>query len=191
MKATSVIAYRRKREGKTNYKKRLKLLLSKKPRLVIKKSLNNLTAQIIEFNPKGDKVLIGVSTKTLEKLGWKAHRGNITSAYLLGFLIGKKSKVKEAIVDLGLQLSKNKTALYAVVKGAIDAGMKIPCSEEIFPSEERISGKHISDYAKALKTDKEKYNKQFSKMIKNNIDPEKMEKYFEEMKNKIGGGASK
>jgi len=29
------VPYRRKREGKTNYKKRLKLLLSNKPRLVI------------------------------------------------------------------------------------------------------------------------------------------------------------
>ena len=34
---TKRVEYRRKRKGKTNYKKRLNLLLSKKPRLVIRK----------------------------------------------------------------------------------------------------------------------------------------------------------
>ena len=46
---TQVVPFKRKREGKTDYKKRLKLLSSSKPRLVIRKSLKNMTVQIIEY----------------------------------------------------------------------------------------------------------------------------------------------
>ena len=31
----------------------------------------------------------------------------------------------------------------AVVKGVIDAGIKVPSDEETFPPEERISGEHL------------------------------------------------
>ena len=41
MRRRKVIKYKRKRTGKTNYKKRLSILKSKKHRLVIRKSLNN------------------------------------------------------------------------------------------------------------------------------------------------------
>jgi len=34
---------------------------------------------------------------------------------------------------------------YAAVKGFIDSGIKVPCSEDIFPSDERIEGKNISE----------------------------------------------
>jgi hypothetical protein len=42
--------------------------------------------------------------------------------------------------DLDLQ---KKIHLYAALKGAIDAGLKIPYNEEILPSEDRIKGEHI------------------------------------------------
>jgi large subunit ribosomal protein L18 len=35
--------------------------------------------------------------------------------------------------------------MYAFAKGAIDAGLNVPCSEEMFPTEERIKGLHISE----------------------------------------------
>jgi len=54
-------------------------------------------------------------------------------------------------LDLGLQKSVKGSSIYAVVKGVIDAGMKINVSKEVLPSEERISGKHIMDYSKKLK----------------------------------------
>ena len=46
---TRAAAYRRKREGKTDYRKRLRLLLSGKPRLVIRRSLRDISAQVIEY----------------------------------------------------------------------------------------------------------------------------------------------
>ncbi len=138
--------FKRRRLGKTDYQKRLRLLSSGKPRLVVRKSLNYITAQIIQFDKKGDKTLAGVTSRQLKKLGWKFACDNLPAAYLTGLLIGKNAgKIKEAILDAGLYQSTKGNKIYAVVKGAIDAGLKIPASEDILPSEDRIKGKHISE----------------------------------------------
>jgi len=142
------VEYKRKREGKTDYKIRLKLLTSKKPRLVIRKSLKNIIAQITLYDQKGDKVVTSAHTNELKKLGWKFSRSNLPAAYLLGKLIGKKAiskNIKEAILDIGLSPSVKGSIFYAVLKGAVDSGLKIPCSKEILPSEDRIKGKHIQN----------------------------------------------
>lgn len=144
---TRTIPYRRRREDKTNYKKRLKLLLGNKPRLVMRKSLKNFLVQIIEYNPTGDKVLVSASTKELKKYSWDFTGGNIPSAYLVGLLVGKKAVVKKcktAILDVGLQSPMKGTRLYAALKGAVDAGMDIPHEADVFPSEDRIKGQHIA-----------------------------------------------
>ncbi len=150
MKKTTrrTIPYRRKREGKTNYKKRLELLKSSKPRLVIRRTNKNIIAQLIEYHPDGDKIIIGLTSKRLEKMGWKHDKKNIPAAYLTGLLLGKeanKKGIKEAILDIGLQTPHKGSRIYAALKGAIDAGMNIPSSEEVFPPEERLTGQHIND----------------------------------------------
>jgi|ETNmetMinimDraft_2_1059921.scaffolds.fasta_scaffold10562_2 large subunit ribosomal protein L18 len=187
MRKTYTVAYKRKVQGRTNYKKRLALLKSNKPRLVIRTSSSNLTAQIIEFNPKGDSVTTAAHTKDLEKLGWTASRGNSSAAYLTGLLVGKKAAakgIKEAIVDSGLNKPVRGSRVYAAVKGCLDAGITIPVDENVFPSEDRILGKHISSYASDCKG---KETKQFSKCIKNNVDVEKFPELVEACKKKIMG----
>ena len=42
------VRFRRRRENKTDYRRRLRLLVSRKQRLVIRKGLKNITAQIID-----------------------------------------------------------------------------------------------------------------------------------------------
>ena len=145
---TYKMPFRRRREGKTDYKKRLKLLLSKKPRLVVRRSLKYIIAQIIEFDPKGDKTLVAASSKELKKLGWNFACDNLPAAYLTGLLIAKKAKgkVKEAILDTGLYRSIKGNRIYAVVKGAIDGGLNVPVDEQMFPNEDRIRGKHIQKF---------------------------------------------
>ncbi len=143
---TRTIPYRRRREDKTNYKKRLKLLMGNRPRLVIRKSLKNMILQVVEYEAKGDKILASAHTHELKKYDWKYNGGNIPSAYLIGLLIGKKAskKCKEVIVDLGLQNPTKGTRLYAAIKGAVDAGLHIPHDASIFPTEARIKGEHIA-----------------------------------------------
>jgi len=185
------VDFRRKREGKTDYRKRLRLLLGNKPRLVINLSLKNITAQIAEYHEDGDKITASASSKEIEKkFGWKASRSNLPAAYLTGYLVGKKAiknGLKEAILDIGLLNSVKGGKIYSALKGALDAGLNIPCSKEILPDDDSIKGKHISDYASKLsKEDNKKYEKVFSLYIKKGIKPEELPKYFEETKKKIG-----
>ena len=53
---------RRRREGKTNYRKRLKLLRSRKVRVVIRKSLKNTQIQLIEYKEDGDNILASANS---------------------------------------------------------------------------------------------------------------------------------
>ena len=80
------VYYRRKRKQKTNYKKRLNLLKSKEIRLVIRKSLNNLTVQFVEYKQGGDKVLLSVRGDSLKKLKWTFSQNNIPASYLIGLI---------------------------------------------------------------------------------------------------------
>ena len=182
------LKYRRIREGKTNYKSRLKLLSSSMFRAVVRKGINNFSVQIIEFGEKGDKALVSVHSRELLKYGWKGHRGNLPSAYLSGYLCGLKAlkkKINNCVLDIGLNRAIGKSSLFAVVKGLRDAGVNIPCSEEVLPSNDMINGKNIADYAVHLGKNKEIYEKQFSKYLKEGIKPEEITKYFSEVKKKI------
>lgn len=180
---------KRRREKKTNYRKRLKLLLSRLPRLVVRRKLNNIIAQIIEYEANGDKTVVEKTSKHLRTFGWLGHGGNLPSAYLVGYLVGKealKKGIKKVVLDIGLQRSVKGCSLYACAKGAIDAGLEVPVGEEVIPSEERIKGEHIARYARLLKdSDEEKYKRQFSQYIKNNLPPEELPKHFDETLQKI------
>ncbi len=148
---TRKIPHRRRREGKTDFRLRLKLLKSGKPRLVVRKSLNNLVCQVIKYDSRGDRVLVSSDSRELKKLGWKHHCGNLPSAYLTGLLCGaraKKEKLQELVLDISLCPSVKGSRLYACLKGALDSGLKIPHSEEILPPEDRLSGKHIASFSK-------------------------------------------
>ena len=182
------VNFRRKREGKTNYKKRLKMLMSDSPRLVIRNSLRGTQASIVTYNQKGDRVLSSANSKELRKLGLKIDEGNLPSAYLVGLLLGKKAtskNIKKAILDLGLNKSVKGSRIYAALSGALDAGLNVPCNKKILPPKDRISGGHIAKYAASLEKDKNAFNKQFNNYIRNNINPKNIAEHFNEIKNKI------
>jgi large subunit ribosomal protein L18 len=170
MKSTTkfTVRYRRKREGRTNYKKRLELLKGKTERLVIRRTNTQVIMQIVQYAEDGDKVLITTQSNELLKKGWKHSCKNTPAAYLTGMLIAKKAKAKgieTAIVDLGLQTPLKGSKLFAAVKGAMDNGLKINANAEIFPADNRIKGEHISKYLDAhknLTSDFEKLKKELS-----------------------------
>lgn len=142
------VKFRRRRELKTDYKKRLALLKSGKPRLVVRKSNNATIAEVVSYEQKGDKVNAFFTSLALKKKGWKGHTGNIPSAYLAGYACAKealKAGVKEAVLDIGLLSPVHGSGVFAALKGAIDAGLKVKADEKVFPSAERASGKHISE----------------------------------------------
>jgi len=142
-----IVHFKRRVKKKTNYEKRLALLKSEKTRIVIRKSLSNISIQFINFKSNGDETIASAVSTELKKFGW-IKTGNIPAAYLTGLLAGKKARdknINEAVLDLGLQTSTKGSRLYAALKGVLDSGINVPHSKDILPSEERIRGSHISE----------------------------------------------
>ncbi len=181
----SRVPFKRRRDGKTNYKRRLALVKSGKHRVVIRKSLNNMLIQIISSTYEGDMTIATTASKELRDMGWNFHCGNTPAAYLTGYLCGKKAKkiADEFVLDIGLQRSIKGGRNYAALKGFIDAGCKVNADENIFPPEEKLKGEIISSYYGEL--DDSQKEKIFSNYLKNNTDPSKMPGIFEEVKSKI------
>lgn len=179
LKPTHKMLFRRRREGKTNYRKRLLLLRSRKPRLVVRRSLKYMRAQVVEYEEQGDKTVASAISRELRSLGWKFPCDTIPAAYLTGLMIGvkaKANKIEEVIMDTGLYPSSKGSRVYAVLRGAIDAGVKIAHDPEMLPSDDRISGKHIvghSDKAKDLPTE---FQTMKDKILKMKVDTKKPEK---------------
>lgn len=177
---------KRIRERKTNYHKRSSLLLSKKRFITIKVTNQNILTQILEPSITGDKVIASAHSNNLPKFGWKGSLNSLPACYLTGLLLGKKGIFKgidNAILYTGKDTFTERIS--ACLKGLIDGGIEIPSSEDSFPSSERISGEHISAYASSLKSDAETYNRRFSTIIKNGLNPENYKSHFEDCKEKI------
>ena len=185
----TVVPHRRRRELKTDYKKRFALLKSGKLRLVVRKSQVNVLCQIVEYEAPGDKCLISAGTSELRKLGWKANTGNISSAYLAGLLCGvraKKKRIEEAVLDMGLYKSTPGSRIFAALRGAIDAGLNVAHSADILPDDDRTKGAHVASYAEWLKRENSsEYKKRFSSYLKSKVAPESLPGHFEEVKAKI------
>lgn len=134
------ILKRRRRESKTDYRARLALLKSEKPRFVARKTNRFIIAQVITSEIAQDKVIVGISSKFLLSKGWpeeaKGSLKSIPAAYLTGLLLGKLAQEKgisEAIFDMGMYRNIQKSRIYAVLKGALDSGMVIPHNKAVLP----------------------------------------------------------
>ena len=140
--------FRRRREGKTNYRYRLKLLKSDLPRAVVRTSLRNTTVQFIDFELVGDRVLASATSKELGKFGWNGSTSNLPAAYLTGLLAGTRAldkQVNNAVLDIGIKVPAKGSKIFATLKGIVDSGVNVPHGEEILPVEDRIKGSHIND----------------------------------------------
>ena len=142
---------RRRLEAKTDYKSRLALLKSQKPRLVVRKTNRYIVAQIITSDLAQDKVVAGMTSKVLLSKGWPSElSGSLKSlgaAYLTGFLLGKsalKAGIKDVIVDIGMQRNIKNSRLFAVVRGIVDAGISAPHNPDVLPQMENIKSDKIA-----------------------------------------------
>ncbi len=148
------VAFRRRREGKTDYRRRQRLLRSAEPRAVVRKTLNQTLVQIVEADAAGDRVLASARSLDLKEHGWTDGTGNVPAAYLTGYLAGKRAKAKGitgAVLDIGVQEPTRGGRLFAALQGLVDAGVKVPHSKDILPAKARIRGEHISpDVAKSF-----------------------------------------
>lgn len=183
------VAFRRRREGKTNYHLRRRLILNERPRLVTRPTNKHILVQVANSNLQGDEVLISAHSKELEKYGWKGSCSNVSAAYLVGLLAGlkaKKQNIPSAILDIGLIVPVYGSRVFATLRGVVESGLDVPHSDVVFPPDERVTGKHISDYATHLKSrDTEIYQNRFSGYIKRGLKPEDLPNHFETTKKNI------
>lgn len=143
------VPFRRRREGRTNYHVRYKMILSKKPRVVVRKSNASTTLQLVMAEQKGDKTLLTVNSRELKNFGFTSSLSNLPAAYLTGLIFGKKMLalgVDEGIADIGLHASTKGNRIYAAIKGVVDAGVNVPHGSEILPDDGRIRGEHIKKH---------------------------------------------
>jgi len=148
---------RRRREGITDYRKRLNLLRSGKIRMVVRKSLKNTQIQFVEYKELGDNILASANSKELKiKYGWDFSTSSTPAAYLTGVLAGKRAKDKgidECVIDIGRNVPVTGSKIFASLKGVLDAGIKCPHDEEKLPDADRINGKKLDEKISPIVSD--------------------------------------
>lgn len=182
---------KRIRQRKTNYRKRSGILIGRRPFIITKISGQNISAQSLKPTLTGDIVIASAHSRELIRHGWKGSMNSMPACYLTGLLLGKKT-IERGATNAVLYTGNNPftTKVAACLKGIVDSGIKIPVSKESFPSDDRVSGEHIANYAKLLKDSGEKYNSRFSALLKQGLRPEDYPVHFEEIRMRISGKSS-
>jgi len=147
------VPFRRRREGRTDYRRRLALVKSGKPRAVVRSSNKHMRIQLVEYTDGGDKILASAVSTELVKLGWKHSGSSTPGAYLTGYLAGKRALekgVEKAVLDIGLRDPVKGGLVFAATKGLLDAGVEVPHDDGMLPSDDRIRGKHMREGTEGL-----------------------------------------
>ena len=133
------LRFKRRRNGKTDYRRRMRMLRGGVPRAVVRLSNTQVTCQLVEFGMEGDRILASVNGKSLAKYGWPAgaSRKSVPACYVAGH--------GEAILDIGLAASSPGSRVFAALRGMVDAGLDIPHGEGVLPDDDRINGTHIDE----------------------------------------------
>jgi large subunit ribosomal protein L18 len=178
---------KRIRTHKTNYRKREALLISKLDFVTIKISNQNVIAQVLKPEIQGDIVRVSTHSRELRRFGWKGSLNSLPACFLVGLVLGRKALekgVEKAVLYIGNKPFTSRIA--ACMKGIVQAGINIPISSESYPTEHRLNGQHIAEYALKIKTeDINKYNKFFSSLLKEGFVPENYQSHVEEITARI------
>jgi large subunit ribosomal protein L18 len=181
--------FKRRREGKTDYRKRRGMIVGTKPFLAVRISNKYVYGQIVKPTAQGDMTIAQSSSRNLGKqYGWKGGTKNLPAAYLTGYVLGKDAKKKQiegATVYSGVSTFVHGSRVSALLSGAKDAGLNLEVDEEALPDEKRLDGSHIGEYAKKLGSDEQARARRFSKISSTGLDPSDMSKHFTEVKQAI------
>ncbi len=143
------VQFRRRREGRTDYYQRQRLIVSGRNRMVVRKTNRHIIIQLIAAQMDGDYTLVHVNSRDLVNYGYKGYLGNTPAAYLTGMLFAvraQKAGYEGAIADLGLQVASTGSRVFAAIKGAVEAGFDVPVGASILPDDDRCNGAHIAEY---------------------------------------------
>jgi large subunit ribosomal protein L18 len=178
---------KRIRTHKTNYRKRQALLVSKRDFVTIKITNQNVIAQVLKPEIRGDIVRVSTHSRELRRYGWKGSLNSLPACFLVGLVLGRKALEKgvdKAILYIGNKPFTSRIA--ACMKGIVQAGINIPISSESYPTEHRLNGQHIAEYALKIKAgDINKYNRYFSSLLREGLVPENYHSHVEEITARI------
>ncbi|KAJ1309195.1 hypothetical protein OPQ81_004864 [Rhizoctonia solani] len=100
------VKYRRRREGKTDYYARKRLVVQAKNkynapkyRLVVRFSNKNITVQVVYARLQGDFVLVAANSRELPRYGIEHGLTNWTAAYATGLLAARRALTKLGLAD--------------------------------------------------------------------------------------------
>jgi large subunit ribosomal protein L5e len=101
------VKFRRRREGKTDYRQRKRLIVqaknkyqSPKYRLVVRFTNTQVICQIVYALIDGDRVLAHATSKELPRYGLKAGLKNYAAAYCTGLLVARRLLQKVGLDDV-------------------------------------------------------------------------------------------
>jgi len=141
------VHFRRRREGRTDYRVRLKLLKSGRTRAVVRISERRVRVSLVTFDPTGDRVVAAADSSELGGIAFPASSlASTPAAYLTAYLAGLRAKAsgtEEAVLDLGIRHPTAGGRLSAALKGLLDSGLEIPHGDEGFPKADRLNGSHL------------------------------------------------
>jgi large subunit ribosomal protein L18 len=137
------VPFRRRREGRTDYRARLGMLKSGETRMVVRRTNGNVIVQFVNWSETGDAVQATAVGQELAKMGWKGSAKSTPAAYLTGMLAAKRAQeagIEGAVLDIGRHAPVKGSKVFAALKGAVDAGLWVPHGDNMFPSEDRLNG---------------------------------------------------
>ncbi|OAY71719.1 60S ribosomal protein L5 [Ananas comosus] len=186
------VKYKRRREGKTDYRARIRLIsqdknkyATPKYRFVVRFTNKDIVAQIISASICGDLVLAAAYSHELPRYGLEVGLTNYAAAYCTGLLLARRVLKK---LEMDEEYEGN-------VEGALDGGLDIPHSDKRFAGFKKdekqldaevhrnyVFGGHVASYMRMLMEDEpEKYQSHFSEYIKRGIDPDDMEGLYKKV----------
>lgn len=193
------VKWRRRREGKTNYYKRKRLLIQDKQkynnakyRLVVRISNKNTLCQLIYSRLEGDFILSSSYSNKLCKIGLASGNNNFSTSYINGLYLSKKfflenfsfsknkNKMKNnfnVILDTGLARITTGNKIFAAMKGSVDGGFTIPHNEKRFPGYKKNENFDIESMKNRIEG---KHVMEFMELLKEE-DEEKFLKHFSDL----------
>ncbi|KAJ1344798.1 hypothetical protein BSLG_000313 [Batrachochytrium salamandrivorans] len=198
--------YRRRREGKTDYYARKRLVTqaknkynSPKYRMVVRITGKNIICQIVYSKIQGDVVMCAAYAHELPSMGSSTGCVEPDGEYYEVEPVEDGPRPFRAFLDTGLRRSTTGSRIFGALKGAVDGGLSIPYSEDRFPAFSKsdkkcdtellasyIYGGHVTEYMEYLiEEDDEAYKRQFATYIASGIEPGDLEDLYKEAHQKI------
>ncbi|TQD80195.1 hypothetical protein C1H46_034249 [Malus baccata] len=186
------VKYKRRREGKTDYRARIRLINQDKNkyntpkyRFVVRFTNKDIVAQIVSASIAGDLVLAAAYAHELPHYGLEVGLTNYAAAYCTGLLLARRVLKKLEMDD---EYEGN-------VEGALDGGLDIPHGEKRFAGFSKdskqldaevhrkyIYGGHVAAYMTTLADDEpEKFQSHFSEYIKKGIEADNIEELYKKV----------